>query len=125
MSEEKQPFNLDDVEFAHFAHIIRQEADAEDESPQQCIRRKWPPPPPGTDELLGQKPLLPQLLARYERGAAILEQAELVHTKAIWGDVTPAHYDQLGQTDSPVWLEDEGYQLNGQRKSHLWALRRK
>lgn len=132
MSEQERvyAFTVEDVESAQFAYGVQQCFEPGD-TPQGYIKLTWPEYSAETYAALGVEPLQPRLLAQYERGAALLEQAELVHCRA-FEEITPADYAQLGQVDSPIWIEDKGRQ-GVRRRGHrverdlrlflLWALR--
>jgi hypothetical protein len=119
MSEQLQPFTVEDVQDAYFAYGIDQCLEV-GETPEYYIRRSWPELPPGTYEGMGIPPQLPILLARSQRGAEILTWARVVSSRRIVGrGIEARDYEGLGKVDSEIWMDDGGSTIY----RHLRALR--
>jgi hypothetical protein len=126
--EQPQPFTVEDVEAAWFAYGIDQCLEP-GQTPEMNIRQRWPLGDRALFE--GHSPMWPRLFAEYKRGSEILLRAEVV-SRRVLGEVLPQDYEQLGQVDSPIWLDDpkqhqlvrRGRELEkGPRLYHLRALR--
>ncbi len=112
MSEQPQPFTIEDVEAAWFAYKVDQ-CLAEGQPPEHYIRWNWREPPEGTYEILGIAPQQPILLALYQKGAEILTRAEVVSSRRITGrEIAASDYEQLGKVDSPIWIDDNGQTIH-------------